>query len=228
MKYLLILSLTLACLVSPGCQSPKGSSEAARDTKAAGAKVSREEVVMTPEQQGAAQMKTGEARLSREPEMLRVKGHVTLADERTWRVGVRTPGLVVEMNAGLGDYVKKDQVLARYYADEVRDQRAVYRSAASEVERAKSAAAQAKRNLDRAQKLLDLKAGSVQQVELMQQELVTAQAAIQRAQIEVERGRELLEHDLGVPAETTPGRTDDAEDEVQFTLRQTDSLSKKT
>lgn len=118
------------------------------------------------------------------------------------------------MYVGLGDLVRKGQVLARYHADEVRDSRAQYRAALSELDRAKSAQAQAQRNRDHAQRLLELKAGSVQQVELTQQDLITAQAMVRKAQIEVERGRDLLEDDLKVPADPPPNRKDETEDDV--------------
>ncbi len=59
--------------------------------------------------------------------MLRVKGRIALADDHTWRVGVRTIGSVIAVYVGLGDYVHKGQILARYHADEVRDSRAQYR-----------------------------------------------------------------------------------------------------
>ena len=108
----------------------------------------------------------------------------------------------------------KGQILARYHADEVRDSRAQYRAAVSELDRAKAAAAQAQRNRDRAQRLLELKAGSVQQVEQAQQDLVSAQAAVKKAQIEVDRGRDLLEDDLRVPADPPANRKDETEDEV--------------
>ena len=146
--------------------------------------------------------------------MLRVKGRIVLADDHTWRVGVRTVGSVVAVYAGLGDYIRKGQILARYHADEVRDSRAQYRAALTELDRAKSAALQAQRNRDRAQRLLELKAGSVQQVEQAQQDLVTAQSAIKKAQIEVDRGRDLLEDDLRVPADPPANRKDETEDDV--------------
>ncbi|HYM07303.1 MAG TPA: efflux RND transporter periplasmic adaptor subunit [Terriglobales bacterium] len=146
--------------------------------------------------------------------MLRVKGRIALADDRTWRVGVRTVGSVVAVYANLGDYVRKGQVLARYHADEVRDSRAQYRAALSELDRAKAGATQAQRNRDRAQRLLNLKAGSVQQLEQTQQDLVSAQAAVKKAQIEVDRGRDLLEDDLRVPADPAPNRQDETEDNV--------------
>ncbi|MGH9647778.1 MAG: efflux RND transporter periplasmic adaptor subunit, partial [Bryobacteraceae bacterium] len=177
-------------------------------------KVERDEVVLSPEQQAAAAIETRAAEVSREPEMLRVKGKVALADDRTWRVGVRTVGLVVAVYAGLGDFVRKGQVLARYHADEVRDSRALYRAASAELDRSRKAVAQAQRNRDRAQRLLELKAGSSRQVEQAQQDLADAQATIKKAQIEVDRLRDLLEDDLRVPADPPSDRKDETEDEV--------------
>ena len=172
------------------------------------------EVALSPEQQSAAMIEVRPAVRMDQADLLRVKGKVALADDRTWRVGVRTNGMVVFVYAGLGDYVHKGQILARYHADEVRDSRAQYRAALSELERAKAAAAQAQRNNDRARKLLELKAGSIQQVELTQQDLISAQAAVRKAEIEVDRGRDLLEDDLRVPANPPPNRKDETEDDV--------------
>jgi cobalt-zinc-cadmium efflux system membrane fusion protein len=193
------------------CGNPKTSTDAPveKETKA-----NKNEVVLSPEQQTAAMIETRAAAVSQEPDMLRVKGRIALADDHTWRVGVRTLGSVVFVYANLGDYVRKGEVLARYHADEVRDSRAQYRAALSELDRAKAAAAQAQRNRDRAQRLLDLKAGSLQQVEQMQQDLVSAQAVVKKAEIEVDRGRDLLEDDLRVPADPPPNRKDETEDDV--------------
>jgi len=211
MKTCDVLLVILACLSLAACTGPKASTEipAAKEAKS-----SPDEVVLSPDQQSAAMIETQAAALSQEPDMLRVKGRVVLADDRTWRVGVRTVGSVVSVYAGLGDYIRKGQILARYHADEVRDSRAQYRAALAELDRAKSAALQAQRNRDRAQKLLELKAGSAQQVEQTQQDLVTAQSAIKKAQIEVDRGRDLLEDDLHVPADPPANRKDETEDDV--------------
>ena len=198
------------CLLLTACTNPRASQEAPAAKEAQ----PRDQVSLSPDQQAAAGIETQAASLSREPDLLRVPGKIALADDHMWRVGVRTVGLVVAVYAGLGDYVHKGQVLARYHADEVRDARAQYRAAVSELERAKSAAVQAQRTRDRAQRLLDLKAGSVQQVELAQQDVVSAQAAIRKAQIEVDRGRDLLEDDLRVPADPQANREDETEDQV--------------
>jgi cobalt-zinc-cadmium efflux system membrane fusion protein len=207
----MISTVCLAGLLSAGCTRPVTSSESRGTTEARAAK---DEVVLSPEQQAAAMIETRAVVMSSEPDLLRAKGKIALADDRTWRVGVRTIGSVTAVYAGLGDLVRKGQTLARYHADEVRDSRAQYRAALSELDRAKSVQAQAQRNRDRAQRLLELKAGSVQQVELAQQDLATAQAMVRKAQIEVDRGRDLLEDDLKVPADPPPNRKDETEDDV--------------
>jgi membrane fusion protein, heavy metal efflux system len=203
--------LLLACVLLTACSKTKADAGSATEKEI---KTNKDEVTLSPDQQAAAMIETRAAVISQDPELLRVKGRITLADDYTWRVGVRTVGLVVAVYAGLGDYVRKGQVLARYHADEVRDSRAQYRAALSDLDRAKAVAAQAQRNRDRAQRLLELKAGSIQQVELAAQDLMSAQAAIRKVQIEVDRGRDLLEDDLKVPADPPASRRDETEDEV--------------
>ena len=158
--------LGFVCLILIGCNSPKV--EAPPPEKSA-----RTEIILTPAQVSAALIEIQTAALTSEPSMLQAKGRIVLADDHVWRVGLRTPGLIMVVYAGLGDYVKKGQVLARYHADEVREERAHYRAALNELHLAESNAAQAQRNRDRAQRLLDLKAGSIQQLEQSQQDLVT-------------------------------------------------------
>jgi cobalt-zinc-cadmium efflux system membrane fusion protein len=206
----LLCALLVASLLLAACSSPRASTEApaAKESRA------KDEIVLSPQQQSTAGIETQAATVSKEPEMLLVKGHIALADDRTWRVGVRTIGSVVAVYANLGDQVRKGQILARYHADEVRDSRAQYRAALSEWDRAKAAVTQAQRLRDRAQRLLDLKAGSIQQVEQTQQDVVSADAAEKKAQIEVERGRDLLEDDLRVPADPPANRKDETEDNV--------------
>ena len=210
MKYLVaVLMVAFACVQACGRrEAPAESSPAAE------ARGTKNEVVIPPDQQAAAMIETQTAALSSEPDLLRVKGHIAIDDNRTWRLGVRTQGSVTKVYAGLGDHVTKGQILARYHADEVRDSRAMFRAAESERDRAMAATAQAQRNLDRAKRLLELKAGSIQQVEQAQQDLATAQAAVRKANIEVDRTRDLLEDDLKVPAAPAANREDETEDEV--------------
>jgi cobalt-zinc-cadmium efflux system membrane fusion protein len=200
----------IAALLIAGCNIPKNSSTSSESpgtpnaTSARNQTTGRDELVLSEAEQKAAMIETRPATVSSEPDIIRAKGRIVLADDRMWRVGVRTNGIVVVVYAGLGDYVKKGQVLARYHADEVRDTRALYRAAVSERDRASAVAAQARRNRDRASRLLELKAGSAQQVEVTEQDLATAEAAVRKAEVEIDRTRDVLEDDLRVPVESRP------------------------
>jgi cobalt-zinc-cadmium efflux system membrane fusion protein len=176
--------------------------------------VNKDELILSPAQQSEGMIETQAVKISDIPQTLRVTGRIALADDRTWRVGVRADGLVMAVYAGLGDYVKKGQVMARYHADEVREARAVYRKALAELNRAQANQALAQRNLDRAQTLLSLKAGSVQQVDQAKQELLSAETQVRGAQVEVDRGKDQLEDDLRVPADPQPGKEDEEADNV--------------
>jgi membrane fusion protein, heavy metal efflux system len=146
----------VSCLLAAACSSNIAVPASEHVTKG-----DKNEIVLSLADQAAGMIETHSVVMSAEPQMLRVAGHIALADDRTWRVGVRADGLVVFVYAGLGDYVKKGQILARYHADEVREARAQYRTAVADLNRLESGAAQAQRNYDRAQTLLSLKAGSI-------------------------------------------------------------------
>ena len=203
MKRVLILVLVAA---SAACQ------RSAAETTGAPKPAARTEVVLSPASQADGQIETKPAIVVTDFDSYRVSGHIALADNRTWRVGIRTDGVVVALNAGLGDYVRKGDVLARYHADEVRDSRAKLRAAQADLSRAQSAATLAQRNLERAGTLLELKAASQQQVDQARQDAVAAQSEVREAQAEVDRLKDLLEDDLRVPAEPKDG--DETADQV--------------
>ena len=76
------------------------------------------------------------------------------------------------------------------------------------------AEALAQRMYDRAQLLLSLKAGSQQQVEEAQQDLLAAQTATRAAQVEIDRGKDQLEDDLRVPADPPADAPEEITDNV--------------
>jgi cobalt-zinc-cadmium efflux system membrane fusion protein len=185
------------------------SSQAPSQQKAApGPAVAKDQIVLTPAEQAVGAIETQPAETSEEPVHIHVPGRIARAEDHLWRVGVRTTGLAAQVSANLGDAVTKGQVLARYRADEVREQRAKYRTAVSDLRRFEAAATQAQRNLDRMQTLLNLKAASQLQVEQARQDQVAAEAGLQNARIEVQRGRDTLEDDLHVPADPPPGASE--------------------
>ncbi len=208
MSALLLLSLTgVAC-------NGGSASSASSEHDAPSAPANKGEIVLPATEQATAGIQTETVALSEAPDVLRLTGRITLADDRNWHVGVRTDGLVAAVYVGLGDRVKKGQVLARYHADQVHDLRAQYRSAVANLHRAKAGGELAQRNYDRMQTLLSLKAASVMQVEQARQDTVTAQAEVQSAQSDVDRARDLLEHDLHVAADFPSGSHDETADQV--------------
>jgi cobalt-zinc-cadmium efflux system membrane fusion protein len=94
--------------------------------------------------------------------------------------------------------VQKDQVLAGMHSHEIHEGRAQYRKATSELTRLKTAVSYAQRHRDRAKRLYDLKAGSLEQVEHADAELSNSQAAVINAETEVERTRKHLTEFLQV------------------------------
>jgi len=197
----MVLAATAAC--------SKPAPEAA---PAAGTPARKGEIVLTAAEQRDGGIEVKESSASDHGEELRVPGRIALADDRTWRVGIRTDGVVVSSVVGVGDYVRQGQTLARYHADEVRDSRAAYRAAKADLTRATAAVALAQRGVDRAATLLELKAGSQVQLEQARQDLVAAEAAAQRNEVEVDRLKDLLEDDLRVPAD--PAANDPTADQV--------------
>ncbi|MBI3645914.1 MAG: efflux RND transporter periplasmic adaptor subunit [Acidobacteriales bacterium] len=136
---------------------------------------------------------------SNEPELLRVPGRITLADNGSWRVGVLTSGRVEQVYVNSGDFVDKGQVLAGMHSHDVHEARAAYQTSRSDLSRAEAAAALAQKNYDRTQRLYSLKAASLEEVERARQELVNAQAAVRDEQIDVEKERVHLKDTLGIP-----------------------------
>jgi membrane fusion protein, heavy metal efflux system len=200
------IALVVISLLAIACGKTKEPSGESPKVEANGApKGEKSDIVLTPAEQATASIELKPAETTQTAETLQATGRITLADDHTWRVGVRTDGIVIEVYANLGDYVKKGQLLARFHADEVRDTRALYRNAVSELERAKAVAAQSVRNRDRAQRLLELRAGSRQQVEQAQEDVARAEADVRKAEIEIDRTKDVLEDDLRVPAEPKPG-----------------------
>src|SRR3984893_17103126 len=197
MKSELIILLICSSLLVTACNNGRAGPPSAGYS----ARSNEDEIVLPASEQSAGIIQAQAAALSEEPDTLRVVGRIALADDRTWRVGVLTEGRVQIVYAGLGDYVKKGQVLARMHSHELHDARAEYETSRSELNRLQAAAALAQRNYDRMETLLTLKAASIQQTEQARQDLLNGQIAMHDGQIAVNRDRIHLEDNLGVPAD---------------------------
>jgi len=214
MRQRFLMSAVLLFSVSEIACNRGSASSASSEHAAPNPPANKGEIVLPATEQATAGIQTETVALSEAPDVLRLTGRITLADDRNWHVGVRTDGLVAAVYVGLGDHVKKGQVLARYHADQVHDLRAQYRSAVANLHKAKAGGELAQRNYDRMQTLLSLKAASVMQVDQARQDTVTAQAEVQSAQSDVDRARDLLEHDLHVAADIPSGSHDETADQV--------------
>ncbi len=118
-----------------------------------------------------------------------IPGRLTFSEDQTWHVGAIASGRIEKMSARVGDMVMTNQILGRLHSHEVHEARAGYQQAQSELERARSAQGYAKQRRDRTQRLLELRAGSRQDLETAEADLQNAQAAIEKAQSEVEKER---------------------------------------
>lgn len=204
---LLAASLLLSATVI-GCHSKSQSAEQAQDSTPAattgGQQQGTEVTLPVKEQQGM--IGSAQVEATQQPELLHFPGKIVLPDNESWRVGVITTGRVERVYANLGDYVHKGQVLARLHSHDVHEARAEYAMAVAERTRLEAAASLAQTNYDRVQRLYDLRAASVEQTEQARQELVNAKTALENGKTNLNRTREHLEENLGIPAEVAGGQ----------------------
>ena len=149
---------------------------------------------------------------------LSIPGRLVIDEDQTWHVGAIAGGRVEEISARLGDSVRAGQILGRVHSHDVHEARAGYQQATTELERARSAEVYTKQRRDRAQRLLDLGAGSRQDLETAEADLRNAQAAIAKAQSELEKERAhmaILRVPFDEPAgAAAPQGAEDLEDDV--------------
>jgi len=148
---------------------------------------------------------------------LTIPGRLTFSEDQTWHVGAIASGRIENISARIGDSVHADQILGRLHSHEVHEARAGFQEAQTELERARSAQGYAKQRRDRAQRLLELRAGSRQDLETAEADLQNAQAAIEKAQSELEKERahlNIFRLPIEEPAATGGGAQHDEEDDI--------------
>jgi membrane fusion protein, heavy metal efflux system len=144
-------------------------------------------------------------------ETISATGQLVRNEDQTWHVGAIAAGRIISVHANVGDDVRAGQVLARMHSHDVHDSRAAYQKAVAELSRLESIEAQARRVRDRAKRLLDLKAASIEQVENAETELRSAQANVVSARSEVEKERAHLVEFLEVPLQEDASGTNNAD-----------------
>ena len=196
--------LLLAVLMTIGCstKAPEPAKSAAQRAPATG-------VTLDAKAQKEGGILVEVAAVRSLPQTLEATGRITANENRTWRVGAITEGRIIRVLANAGDTVQEGQILARMHSHDIHDARAEYRKAIAEVARLKSVESFATRARDRARRLYELKAGSLEQVERAESELRNAQIGRENGEVELDRSRrhlvEFLEIPLDEPKDHRPG-----------------------
>lgn len=186
-------------LILTGCsrQTPTAASEA---TSQAGTATGRE-VTLDEKAQREGGIAIAAIEVQALPETLQAAGRMTVNENRTWRVGAITEGRIIRVFANAGDGVEEGQILARMHSHDIHESRAEHRKAVAEVARLKNLESYALRVRDRAKRLLELKAASVEQVEHAETELRNTQTLRANAEVELDRTRKHLTEFLEIPIE---------------------------
>lgn len=182
------------------CSSKKEVTASAPKTEAA-APQAPNSVTLEEAAQRASGVTTQLAAERAIPETIRASARITNDDNSTWRVGAVTDGRVIQVLAAPGDDVRAGQPLARIHSHDVHDGRASYRNAQTELMRATANLQYSLKARDRAKRLYDMKAGSLEQLEHADAELRNSEASLATAKTEVERTKRHLVEFLGVPEE---------------------------
>lgn len=133
------------------------------------------------------------------PLTIRANGRLTTNENTTWRVGAITDGRIIAVFVKTGDRVEKGQILARLHSHDIHEARAEYRKAVGEVARWRGTVEYARRTRDRARRLYEMKAASFEQLDMAENELKNAQAALANAEVEQERTRLHIVEFLQIP-----------------------------
>ncbi|MFN7924905.1 MAG: efflux RND transporter periplasmic adaptor subunit [Bryobacteraceae bacterium] len=200
MKTTFVALASLIALWSCGSK-PTGSVEATAPPKEAAppkSEGSSSEVKLDAAAQKQAGISSEAVTIRSVPETIRTTGRIVVNEERTWKVGAMTDGRIVKVRVNIGDHVAAGQVLAAMHSHDVHEGRASYQKAQKEVARLKATEEQALRVRDRAKKLYELKAASLEQVEHAEFELKNTRALIEQAEIELTRTKTHLIDFLGV------------------------------
>ena len=123
MKKALFLLLTVATLVGCNQENSKSAAQEVRDPLA-----------VLPSQELLAQLKLSDVSTQPVAEMLRVSGRIDFDEQRLARIGATVTGRVTEIDALLGQSVKKGEVLAKLNSSELSSQQLAYLKARAQLE----------------------------------------------------------------------------------------------
>jgi cobalt-zinc-cadmium efflux system membrane fusion protein len=163
MKKLLFAVLTAAALV--GCNKEGAKAPSAQATDPA---------VVVPDEGLLAQLRLAAPTLQPVSETLRVAGSIDFDEQRLARIGASVTGRVVQIDAILGQKVKKGDILARLNSSELSSQQLAYLKARAELELNR-------RNAERAKLLFDSDVIAAAELQRRQSEYQISQAETRAA-----------------------------------------------
>jgi cobalt-zinc-cadmium efflux system membrane fusion protein len=163
MKNALILVLTAAMLA--GCN---------KEGEKAPVAASADPAVVVPGEELRAQLKLAEVQLQPVTDTLRVAGRIDFDEQRLARIGATVTGRVMQIDAKVGQRVRKGDVLARLNSSELSSQQLAYLKARAELELNR-------RNAERARLLFDSDVISAAELQRRQSEFQISQAETRAA-----------------------------------------------
>ncbi len=123
-----------------------------------------------------------------------VPGQLEPDENKTVHISTPAQGRLLTVRVNVGDRVSRGQVLATIQSAGATSARADYAKAVAELNARQTAATYARLSRERAERLLEMKAGSRQDVERAHTDDEVAQAAVVQARAEVDRAKEALGH----------------------------------
>jgi cobalt-zinc-cadmium efflux system membrane fusion protein len=163
MKKFIFAVLTAAALV--GCNKEGAKAPSAQATDPA---------VVVPDEGLLAQLRLATPTLQPVSETLRVAGSIDFDEQRLARIGASVTGRVVQIDAILGQTVKKGDILARLNSSELSSQQLAYLKARAELELNR-------RNAERAKLLFDSDVIAAAELQRRQSEYQISQAETRAA-----------------------------------------------
>lgn len=202
------ISLSVAAflvLAVAGCSTPVAEAEPAAETEPDEADAAHEPGLIRLDQEAIriAGLTLAVAEIGKLEIELQVPGRITINQDATARVGSIAEGLVVACCESVGTDVEKGQVLARLHSHEVHDGEASYWEARAELERRRTELQFARETYQRASRLHELKAGSLQKVQEAESKLRSAEMFLEIAKAGVKRTEIHLRY-LGLSPERLP------------------------
>ncbi len=190
-----ILMLSLAACAQPVAETSPAEAREPTDP---------EVVQLDAEAIRIANISLGEVETRTLEQVLRVSGRITLDQDHTSRVGSFTEGVVIECCESVGANVVPGQVLARLHSHDIHEAESSYWQAKADLERREAELQLAREIHQRASRLHELKAGSLQQVQEAATKLRGAETFVEIAKAGRERAVNHLRY-LGLTPEQLPG-----------------------